>query len=138
METSSNRLSRKLANVDSPLRTAILAFLVATVGYLSAKLAGALIINIPQTVWPLWPGCAVLVAILLLVPRKIWPVLLPSGLAGFVLYDLQAGVPIPTIAWLILADIFEILVAAWGVSYALNDLPRLNSLKAFAKYSFFT
>jgi len=41
-------------------------------------------------------------------------------------------------AWLILADILEILVVAWGVSYALNGVPRLNSLKALAKYSFFT
>jgi PAS domain S-box-containing protein len=126
------------ANVDSRIRTTILAFIVATLCYLSARLAGALVIFVPQTVWPLWPGCALLVAILLLVPRKIWPVLLPAGLAGFVLYDLQAAVPIPSIAWLILADTLEILVAAWGVSYFLNGLPRLNSLNALAKYSFFT
>jgi PAS domain S-box-containing protein len=79
-----------------------------------------------------------LVAILLLLPRRIWPILIPAGLAGFVLYDLQVGVSVRSIAWLILADIFEILVAAWGVSYSLDGLPRLNSLKALAKYSFFT
>jgi PAS domain S-box-containing protein len=72
------------------------------------------------------------------VPRKIWPVLLPAGLAGFVFYDLQAGVSIPSIAWLILADTLEILVAVWGVSYFLNDKPRLNSFKALAEYSFVT
>jgi PAS domain S-box-containing protein len=138
METGRSRLSWNITKLNSQFRIAILAFLVATVCFLSAKLAGALIINIPQTVWPLWPGCAVLVAILLLLPRKIWPVLLPAGLAGFVLYDLQAGVSISSIAWLILADSLEILVAAWGVSYSLNGLPRLNSLKALAKYSFFT
>jgi len=124
--------------INSTLHAAIFAFLVATLCYLSAKLAGALVIFIPQTVWPLWPGCAILVAVLLLVPRKIWPVLLPAGLAGFVLYDLQTGVSIPSIAWLALADTLEILVAAWGVSYSLNGPPRLNSLKALAKYSFFT
>jgi signal transduction histidine kinase/integral membrane sensor domain MASE1 len=79
-----------------------------------------------------------LVAVLLLSPRKIWPILIPAGLAGFVLYDLQVGVSIRSIAWLILADVLEILAAAWGVSYSLNGLPRLNSLKALAKYSFFT
>src|SRR6516165_1916140 len=36
-----------------------------------------------------------------------------------------------------LADISEILVTAWGVSSFLNQ-PRLDSLKAFAKYSVFT
>jgi PAS domain S-box-containing protein len=106
--------------------------------YLAAKLGGALIITVPQTAWPLWPGCAVLVAILLLVPRKIWPALLPAGLAGFIVYDLQAGVSFPSIAWLVLADTLEILIAAWGFSYALDGPPRLNSLKAFVKYSFIT
>jgi PAS domain S-box-containing protein len=126
------------SNVDSPIRITILAFLVATLCYLSARLAGSLVISVPQTVWPLWPGCALLVAILLLVPRRIWPILIPAGVAGFVLSDLQSRVSIPDIAWLILADIVEILIAAWGVSYFLKGRPRLNSLKALAKYSFFT
>jgi PAS domain S-box-containing protein len=116
----------------------MLAWLVATLCYLAAKLGGVLVISTQQTLSPLWLGCALLVAILLLVPRKTWPVLIPAGLASFVLYDLQMGTPIRSIAWLILADTLEILIAAWGVSYSLNGLPRLNSLKAFAKYSFFT
>jgi PAS domain S-box-containing protein len=127
-----------VAELNSSFCTAVLACLVATLCYLAAKLGGALVIRIPQTLWPLWPGCALLVGVLLVEPRKTWPILLSAGLAGFVLYDLQEGVPIQSIAWLILADTVEILVAAWGVSYALNGLPRLNSLKALAKYSFFT
>jgi PAS domain S-box-containing protein len=138
MSSVQSRPSWNLAKLNPTFQTTILAFLVFTLCYLCGKLAGALIMNIPQTVWPLWPGCAVLVSFLLLVPRKIWPALLPAGLAGFVLYDLQAGVSISSIAWLILADTLEILIAAWGVSYALNGLPRLNGLKALAKYSFFT
>ncbi len=138
MTSIDNRPSWSVLNYDSPLHTTILALLVAAVCYLSANLGGTLVIKIPQTVWPLWPGCAVLTAILLLVPPKVWPVLLPAGLAGFVFYDLQAGVPITSISWLILADISEIVVATWGVSYALSGVPRLNSLKALAKYLFFT
>jgi PAS domain S-box-containing protein len=137
METGRNR-SLDLGNLNSPFNAPILAFVVAILSYLSAKLGGVLVMRIPQMVWPLWPGCAVLTAVLLLVPRKIWPVLLTAGLAGFVIYDVQAGVSLPDIAWLILADTIEILVAAWGVSNVLKGLPRLNSLKALAKYSFFT
>ena len=122
----------------SSLRTVLLLGLVATVGYLAAKLGGVLIITAPQTLWPLWPGCAVLVAILLLNPRKRWPILMTVGLMGFVVYDLQAGVPIQSIAWLVFADILEILVAAWGVTYLLGDQPRLNSLNALVKYAFCT
>jgi len=68
----------------------------------------------------------------------MWPLLLPAGLAGFVIYDVQAGLSFPSIAWLILGDTLEILVAAYGVSYFLSDTPRLDSLKALAEYSFFT
>jgi len=124
--------------VTGKFQTVMLVSLVAMVCYLAARLGGILIINDPQTLWPFWPGCAVLVAILLVSPRKIWPILIPAGLAGFVLYDFQAGVSIRSIAWLMLTDIAEILVTAWGVSYFFNGVPRLDSLKAFEKYSFFT
>jgi PAS domain S-box-containing protein len=136
MESSHSDAAGNTGN--SRRNTLVLACLVAAVCYLAARLAGSLIIHVPQRVWPFWPGCAVLVGILLVVPRKIWPILLPAGLAGFVLYDLQAGVPIRSLALLILADTVEILVAAWGVSYSLNGVPRLNSLKNLAWYSFFT
>lgn len=124
-------------NLKPQLRQLTQAALVAALCYIAAKLGGALIIVVPQKIWPLWPGCAVLVAVLLVSPRKIWPILIPAGLAGFVLYDVQVGVPVRSIAWLILADNAEIFVTAWGVSYFLNQ-PRLDSLKAFATYSFFT
>jgi PAS domain S-box-containing protein len=136
LPTPPNRSS--IAKLNSSFRLVALACLVGILCYASAELGEALVIHIPQTAWPLWPGCAVLVAILLVLPRNTWPILIPAGLAGFVLYDLRVGVAIPSIAWLILADTLEILVATWGVSYALNGPPRLNSLKALAKYSFFT
>jgi integral membrane sensor domain MASE1 len=88
-------------------------------------------------VWPLWPGCALLVAVLLLIPRKIWPIAIVAGLAGFVLYDVRAGLPLRSTALLILADVVEVLIAVGGVSYSFDGVPRLDSIKALAKYSFF-
>ena len=105
-----------------------------TTCYLAAVLGGMLIINEPQILWPLWPGCAVLFAILLASPRRTWPVQIPVGLAAFALYDLRAGVSLGSLLVLLLADIVEILVAAYGVNYLLDGVPRLDSLKAFAKY----
>lgn len=122
----------------SQLHTVALACLVAAVCYLVAQVGGVLVLNVPQTLWPLWPGCAVLAAILLVSPRKIWPILFPAGVAGFVLFDLQVGVPLLSLAWLILTDVLEILVTAWCVSYFLNERPRLDSLRAFTIYGFFT
>jgi hypothetical protein len=86
-------------------------------------------------VWPLWPGCAFLVGVLLLVTPKIWPMLIAAGLAGFVLYDLQSGLTLRSIGFLILSDAVEVLVAAVGLSYAFDGPPRLDSIKALAKYS---
>jgi PAS domain S-box-containing protein len=136
--TAPKNRSLRTINLDSRLRIATLAFLVAGISYLAAKLAELLTISVPQTEFPLWPGCAVLAAILLLLPRKLWPITLGAGLSGFVFYDLQAGIPIHSIAWLILADTVEILVATLGLSYALDGHPRLSSLKALAKYFFVT
>ena len=64
----------------SPLHIAMFVCFVAAMSYLAPKLEGALIMN-PQTIWPLWPGCALLVPVLLLVPRKIWSILIPVALA---------------------------------------------------------
>lgn len=121
---------------SSPFYTGIAACLVAMGSYLAAELGGLIVLR-PQMVWPVWPGCAFLVAILLLAPRKIWPALLAAGLAGFILYDLRIGLAIRSIALLLLSDTVEILIAAFGVSYTLGSLPRLNSLRSLAKYSFF-
>jgi PAS domain S-box-containing protein len=114
----------------------VLAFLVAALFYLVAKIGGALILR-PQMVSPLWLGNVLLASMLLLVRRRIWPVLLAAGLAGFLLYDLQAGGPIRSIVWLILSNAVEVLTAALCISYSFDGVPRVNSVKALAKYSFY-
>src|SRR6516165_10021010 len=88
-----------MKNQYSPQRVAVLATFVVVLCYLVARVGGALILR-PQLVSPLWLGNVVLVAVLLLVPRKIWPILLPAGLAGFLVYDVQAGEPIRSVIWL--------------------------------------
>ena len=136
METRPSRLSWNIVKLDSAFHTVILACLVAMLLYLASTLAGALLSH-PQTVWPLWPGCALLVSVLLLVPRRIWPSVIPAAFAAFVLYDLNAGVPIGSVVWFILADTVQVLTAAFCVSYFFDGVPRLNSVVALSKYTFF-
>jgi signal transduction histidine kinase len=109
---------------------------VAALCYFAGRLGGALIVQ-PQMVSPLWLGNVILASVLVLVRRRLWPVLLPAGLAGFVLYDLQGGAPTHAIVWLLLSNAVEILTAAWCLRYAFDGPPRLNSVKALAKYSFY-
>ena len=136
MRSIRSRRFWSLANPNSPFHTVVLACVVSFLSYLAAKWGGALVVR-PQMVWPLWPGCALLVAVLLLTRRRIWLILIPAGLAGFVLYDLQAGLTLRSSAVLILADTVEVLIATLGVSYSLGRLPRLNSVKSLTTYAFF-
>src|SRR5215469_8081462 len=138
METNQRDQLPTTANVEFWSHSVVQAFLAFLLCYLAAKIGGLLMMTAPQALWPLWPGCAVLVAILLVSPRRSWPILIPAGLAGFVFYDLPAGVPIHLMAVLQLADIAEILVVLWGVDYFLQGVARLDSLMAFGKYVFVT
>jgi PAS domain S-box-containing protein len=125
-----------IAKADSPFNTVVLACLVGVLSYLAARLGGVLTLR-PQTLCPLWPACALLLSVLLLVPRRIWPVLIPAAFAAFVVYDLQTGLSVGSTVWLILADTIEVLIAALGVSYSFDGVPRLTSVKALARYSLF-
>ena len=135
MSSKQSRLASSMASPNSPVHIVVLACLAAFLCYLAAEMAGPLVLR-PQMVWPLWPGCALLVAVLLLLPRGIWPILVAAGLAGFVLYDLQEGLTLRSIALLTLANTVEILIASLGVSYFCAGLPRLNSVASLARYSF--
>jgi PAS domain S-box-containing protein len=136
METRPSRLSWNIVKLDSAFHTVILACLVALLLFLATTLAGALFSH-PQTIWLLWPGCAMLVSVLLLLPQRTWPSIIPAAFAAFVLCDLQAGVPIGSVAWFILADTVQVLIAALCLSYFFGGVPRLNSVAALSKYSFF-
>lgn len=110
--------------------------LVLVVAYLAAELGGLLVLR-PQMIWPLWPGNAFLVAMLLLSPRKIWPAIVLAGMAGFAAYDFHVHLPIRSTMSLLIADTVEVTIAAVAVTYAFTGAPLLNSVKGLGKYLFF-
>jgi signal transduction histidine kinase len=118
------------------MRTALLALLVTVVSYLAARL-GATIVLTSQGISVLWPPCALLVGVMLLVPRRTWPVLVPAGLAGSVIHDLQFGFTPWATGLFVLANTIEFLIIGLGLGYSFDGVPRLNSLKALGKYCFF-
>lgn len=135
METGRNRRPWNIDKLNSRFHTVVLVCLVTALSYLAPKLTSALLSH-PQTVWPFWPGCALLVSVLLLVPPRIWPIVVPGAFAGFALFDVQAGVSITSITWFILADTVQVLTAVVCLSYFFDGVPQLNSLKAVSKYAF--
>ena len=120
-----------------PLQTALLALFVTIVCYFADWLGTTLILSW-HTVSALWPGTAILVSVLLLVPRRIWPVLIPAGILGFILRNVHVGLEPRAIALLQSADAIGILISALGLSYFFNGIPRLNNVKALGRYCFFT
>ncbi|MFZ0522892.1 MAG: PAS domain S-box protein [Candidatus Acidiferrales bacterium] len=137
MEIAARRLSWNVPDTGSIFRVITLVCLVAILSYSAARLSGALVFH-PQMLSPLWPGCAILVAILLLSPRRIWPILIAAALASFAIYDLQSGVQLDTVLRLLLADSVEVITAALLVSYSFDGVPKLDSIGAFGKYALST
>ena len=129
-----SRPLQSIANLNSRFHTVTLVCLVATISYLAARVGTTVLIH-PQADWPLWPGNILLVSVLLLVPRRIWPILLATALVTFALYDLGIGISIRSIIFFQLSDTTEILTAALGLSYCFGGVPQLDSVKALAKYS---
>src|SRR5271170_5948959 len=136
MASGSDRSHWNIPNLNSRSQAVILVCCVAILSYFAAKFGGTLIIP-PHGAWPLWLGNVLLVSILLLVPRRMWPMLIAAGFAAFILEDLQTGQTIRSIAWLILSDAVEVITAAFCLSYFFDGVPRLNSVKALAKFSLF-
>jgi len=116
--------------------TLLVVCATTALSYLIPKLIGVLSSN-PQTVWPLWPGCAILVTGLLLVRLSVWPFLIAASYAGFALADLQAGVPLSSLSWFVPGNTVEVLISALGLRYCFGGIPRLNSVKALGRYSLF-
>jgi PAS domain S-box-containing protein len=136
MEIASGRPLWDVGQVSSLFRTLVLVCFVAILSYGGSALGAALVLR-PQMLSTLWPGCVLLVSVLLLVPRKTWPMLIVTTLAVFYLNDRYNGVPASTAGLLALADTVEILIAVLCLSYFFEDVPRLNSVKALAKFSLF-
>jgi signal transduction histidine kinase len=120
----------------SAVQTALLALLVIVVSYLAARLGATMVVS-TLGLSVLWPPSALLVAAMLLVPRRNWLVLVAAGLAGAAIENLQLGFTPWATGLFFLADTIQFLVIGLGLGYSFNGVPRLNSSKAFAKYCFF-
>lgn len=127
---------RDQPSTHSLVRLGMLIGFVVLVSYLAAMLGTTIVIP-PDIDWTLWPGNIFLTCILVLMPRRIWPIVVAAALLTFAVYDLQIGLSLRTVLLFQLSDAAETLTAAFGLTYAFGGPPKLNSLKALAKYSLF-
>src|SRR5215469_8483327 len=133
METGPPHSIPKSSNPNS-WRTPLLACFVATLSYCAARV-GVMLEMGPEADWPIWLGNVLLASILLLTPRKTWALLIVAAFAAFALNDIQAGLPIRTRALLMLSDTLDVFVAVFCLTYTFVGVPRLNSVRALARFS---
>jgi len=133
MDRVPHRPAWTLADLNAPLPALISVSLVALVCYQADRLVYVLGIP-PDHIASFWPATAFLVAVLLLVPRGIWPVIIAAGLGAMALADLKNGVPIRFEIWITIGNLAEALVATFGISFLSNGVPKLINGKALARY----
>jgi PAS domain S-box-containing protein len=136
MESDRSQLASKIGNLRGFFPTAILTCIVAVVCYQSDRLVYVLGIP-PDHIASFWPPTSFLVALLLLVPNRLWPMLAAAGLGGMALSDLNNGVSVSFEVWISLGNLAEVILAMSGLIVLFKGVPNLNSLKTFAKYFVF-
>jgi integral membrane sensor domain MASE1 len=97
----------------SATRTVLLALGVMLVSYLAARLGATMVVS-SLGLSVLWPPSALLVAAMLLVPRRNWLVLIPAGLAGAGLENLQLGFTLAATSQFFLVNTIEFLIIGLG------------------------
>jgi len=97
------------------IRIAVAAFLCAF-GYYLGNLVGFALTPLEAPISTFWPPNAILLAILLLVPRKYWWILLLAVLPAHLLAQLPTGVPITTCLGWYISNVAEAVLGAFLIS----------------------
>ena len=121
------------AKLNTPLRLALFAVFVAAMAYLLAFI-GDLFYQSPQIAALLWPSNAFQVAVMLLLPRRTWPLLIAAHVAGGLLHGFQIHLTVLMALVYTMADVVIFIVAALGLDHVFGGVPSLDGYKAFLKY----
>ena len=100
--------------------------------YVGARLGLALTMR-TQPVSTLWPPNAILLAALLLTPRRIWPFVLLGALPAHLLVELTSDIPLSMVLSWFVSNSSEALIGA-ALMRVVDRSPRLDSLRRAANF----
>src|SRR5262245_36336784 len=129
-ELSSEALQSPLQQAlsNAKMRTALHMALLCTAYYLGAQIGFAL--NFPGTPLSLfWPPNAILMAALILAPKRQWWLYLLAVLPAHVVVQWQNALPAPAILGWYVSNSSEALIGAFGMHYFIRERPRLDNLR---------
>jgi len=122
---------------DPALRRAVLVALLGSAGYFfTAKIGFAFAIH-PGSVSTLWMPNSILLAALLLVPRRSWWMVLLAAFPAHFASEMQRGVPVLVLLSLFISNSAQALIGAIAISYFVRDQLRFDRLRDLAVFVFF-
>ena len=111
--------------LNSRLHMGVFALFVAFMAYALA-FAGDLFSLSPKIAAVLWPANAFQVAVMLLLPRRTWPLLITAHVVGGMIHGFQIHLtPLMTVMFT-LADVVIFVIAGYGLSREFDGIPRLD------------
>lgn len=129
--------TRARTRSDPALRRAVLVAFLASAGYFfTAKIGFAFALQ-PGPVSTLWMPNSILLAALLLVPKRSWWMVLLVAFPAHFASEVQSGVPISLSLLLFLSNSVQALIGAVGISYFVEGRLRFDRFHDLAIFVFF-
>lgn len=110
-------------------RRTLIAASLLFVSYFLGVRAGFALTSEHTPVALLWPPNALLLAALLLSPRRTWPVLIAAALPAHVLAEMSADVPLSMVLCWFVSNVTEALIGAFVVHGVLHRVPQFDRFR---------
>jgi two-component system, LuxR family, sensor kinase FixL len=126
-------IAQRIVSIHRPVLTAVL---VGVAYYLGAMIGFALT-SPTHSVSTLWPPNAILLAALLLTPKRAWWIILLGVFPAHLAVQLQSGVPVLMILSWFVSNASEALIGAFCVRYFIDGPLRFDSLRDIGVFTIF-
>ena len=118
----------RVADRDYALgRTLLISAIISLSYYVTAKIGFAF--TLQGTVSPLWLPNAILLAGLLVIPRRSWWVLILAALPAHFAAELPSGIPIALVLSLFVSNSGQALIGALAITYFVGEVLRFDRFR---------
>jgi len=112
------------------LRPAAIGLLIGAAYFVAAEVGIALTLR-PAPVSTLWPPNAVMMAILLLAPPRLWWAVLLAALPTHLFVELKAGIPVPMVVSWFVSNSVDSLIGAGLIRWLSPGPARFDSFRRY-------
>ena len=126
-------IARRIVSVHPPVLTAVLV----GVGYYLGAMIGFALTSPTHSVSTLWPPNAILLAALLLTPKRAWWIVLLGVFPAHLAVQLESGVPVLMILSWFVSNASEALIGAFCVRYFIDGPLRFDNIRDIGVFTIF-